>query len=185
VTSNLGHLLGTGILSEEQVTRVVAVLTSPELSSGFGLRTLSSASPRYSRLSYHGGTVWPHDTAVAVRGLALEGRVAEAAELAAGVVAASEGVAYRLPELYGGDAAADVPFPCDYPAACRPQAWAAAAPLACLVAATGLEVDVPDGHVGHPVTGGTALGPFTLTGVRAGGQSLTVSVAAHGAVAVS
>lgn len=186
-TSNMGHLLGTGILDEHQVTRVVEVLTSPELSSGFGLRTLTSASPRYSRLSYHGGTVWPHDTAVAVRGLALEGRVAEAAELAAGVVRAAEWqrpTAYRLPELYGGDPADDVPAPSDYPAACRPQAWAAAAPLACLVAATGLEVDVPDGHLGHPVTAGTALGPFSVHGVRAGDVTLTVRVDADGQVTV-
>ncbi|NUR07181.1 MAG: amylo-alpha-1,6-glucosidase [Nocardioidaceae bacterium] len=186
-TSNMGHLLGTGILSEAQVARVVEVLGGPGLSSGFGLRTLTSASPRYSRLSYHGGSVWPHDTAVAVRGLAREGYVAEAAALAAGVVRASEGqrpTAYRLPELYGGDAGDDATYPVDYPAACRPQAWAAAAPLACLVAATGLDVDVPAGRTVHPVAAGTALGAFTLHGIRAGEDVLTVSVDAEGRVAL-
>ncbi len=187
VTSNMGHLLGTGILTEAQVERVVAVLTGPELSSGFGLRTLSSASPRYSRLSYHGGSVWPHDTAVAVRGLGLEGRVEEAAALTAGLVAASEGVGYRLPELYGGDPATGpgaVPFPVDYPASCRPQGWAAAAPLACLAAVTGLDVDVPRGHVTHPVAVSARLGAFELRGVRAGAETLSVRVDASGRVTV-
>ncbi len=117
VTSNMGHLLGTGILTEAQVDRVVAVLTAPELSSGFGLRTLTSARRRYSRLSYHGGSVWPHDTAVAVRGLAPRAGCQEAAAADRRAVAASEGVGYRLPELYGGDAAADPgAFPVHYPA---------------------------------------------------------------------
>ena len=185
VTSNMGHLLGTGLLSEEQTARVVEVLAGPYLRSGFGLRTLSSASPRYSPLSYHGGSVWPHDTAVAVRGLAREGRVDEAVELAAGLVAASEAVAYRLPELYGGDAAAEVPSPSAYPAACRPQAWAAAAPLACLVAATGLVADAPAGRLTHPARAGTALGAFTLHGLRFAGEPTTVSVGSDGAVEVA
>ena len=182
VTSNMGHLLGTGILSPEQTARVAEVLTGPDMDSGFGLRTLTSRSPRYSRLSYHGGSVWPHDTAVAVRGLALEGRVEEAAQLTAGIVAAAEGVAYRLPELYGGDSASEVPFPSDYPASCRPQAWAAAAPLACLVAVTGLDVDAPEGRVTHPLSVSTRLGAFAVHGVRAGEETLTVRVDASGAV---
>jgi glycogen debranching enzyme len=178
----MGHLLGTGILTAEQTARVVAVLTGPDMASGFGLRTLTGRSPRFSRLSYHGGSVWPHDTAVAVRGLAREGRVEEAALLTAGIVAASEGVAYRLPELYGGDQAGDVTFPVDYPAACRPQAWAAAAPLACLVAATGLDVDVPAGRVGAPGRVSSRLGPFTLRGLLVGDTPLTVTVGDDGAV---
>ena len=151
------------------------------MSSGFGLRTLTSASPRYSRLSYHGGSVWPHDTAVVVRGLAREGRLEEAAALAAGLVAAAEGVGYRLPELYGGDAASDVPFPADYPASCRPQAWAAAAPLACLAAVTGVQAN-EDGAPGGPERTSTRLGPFTLHGLRYADEPFSVTVAADGSV---
>ena len=183
VTSNMGHLLGTGILTAEQVDRVASVLTGPDMASGFGLRTLSSSSPRFSPLSYHGGSVWPHDTAIAVRGLALEGRVDEAAQLTAGLVAAAEGVSYRLPELYGGDAASDVPQPTAYPAACRPQAWAAAAPLACLAAVAGLHV--LDAHLTHPSRTSTRLGPFDLHGVRVGDQTVTVSVAFDGTVSTT
>ena len=183
VTSNMGHLLGTGILSSAQIDRVVEVLSGPELSSGFGLRTLTSASPRYSRLSYHGGAVWPHDTAVAVRGLALEGRLEEAASLSAGLVAAAEGVGYRLPELYGGDSAAEVPFPTAYPAACRPQAWAAAAPLACLAAVTGLQ-PLEDAPPRCPERTSARLGAFTLRGLRLGDSTFRVRVAADGTVTV-
>jgi glycogen debranching enzyme len=150
------------------------------MSSGFGLRTLSSSSPRYSPLSYHGGSVWPHDTAIAVRGLALEGRLDEAAELSAGLVAAAEGVAYRLPELYGGDAASDVPAPSAYPAACRPQAWSAAASLACLAAVAGL--DVVDGSLAPPPRSSARLGAFTLRGVHVAGEEHAVTVAPDGRV---
>jgi glycogen debranching enzyme len=184
VTSNLGHLLGTGILSPEAAVRVASLLVDPSLDSGFGLRTLWTGSPRFSRLSYHGGTVWPHDTAIAVQGLAAAGRYDAAATLAAGLVAAAEGVSYRLPELYGGDAAADVPFPAAYPAACRPQAWSAAAPLASLVAVTGVSVDVAAGEVVHPARTTSALGAFSLRGLRAGDQPFDVHVLDDGTVRV-
>ncbi|CAN5668328.1 glycogen debranching N-terminal domain-containing protein [soil metagenome] len=185
VASNVGHLLGTGILDAARAARIVEVLTAPDLASGFGLRTLTSRSPRFSRLSYHGGSVWPHDTAIAVRGLARDGYLEQAARLTAGLVAASEGVAYRLPELYGGDQASDVAFPVDYPASCRPQAWAAAAPLACLVAVTGLDVDAPAGRIDVPGSVSTLLGPFTLSGVRVGERAHTVRVGADGRVGVA
>lgn len=184
VASNMGHLLGTGILDNAEIDLVTRRLMSPELSSGFGLRTLTAASPRFSRLSYHGGTVWPHDTAIAVIGLAREGRSDDAATLTAGVVTAAEGFGYRLPELYGGDSSADVPFPSAYPAACRPQAWAAAAPLACLVAVTGIDVDAHAGRIAHPAAVSTRLGPFRIDGLRVGRTPFSVSVAADGTVTV-
>lgn len=184
VTSNMGHLLGTGILAPDRVARVAEVLAQPRLDSGFGLRTLAADSPRFSRLSYHGGTVWPHDTAIAVRGLAAEGRLDQAARLAGGLFAAAEGFGHRLPELYGGDAAADVPLPSAYPAACRPQAWSAAAPLAALVAVSGLRVDVSAGTVRHPARVSAALGGFSLRGLRAGGRRLDVHVGHDGRVTV-
>ena len=151
VTSNMGHLLGTGLLGEEATERVVRLLADPRMDSGFGLRTLASDSPRFSRLSYHGGTVWPHDTAIAVRGLAAEGRRDQAGRLARGLFRAAEGFGHRLPELYGGDSAADVALPSAYPAACRPQGWSAAAPLAALVAVSGVRLDLAAGVVRHPV----------------------------------
>ena len=180
VTSNLGHLLGTGILTQAQSARVAALLTG-ELRSGFGVHTLTPRSPRFSTLSYHGGSVWPHDTAIAVRGLAAEGHHVEAALLAADLVAAAEGFDHRLPELYAGDSATRVRAPAAYPAACRPQAWSAAGAVAALVAATGVE---PDGRGGlsAPARVGTALGPFRLTGLGAGPTGTEVAVDVDGRV---
>ena len=183
VTSNMGHLLGTGLLGAEATERVVRLLADPRMDSGFGLRTLASDSPRYSRLSYHGGTVWPHDTTIAVRGLAAEGRHDQAGRLAHGLFRAAEGFGHRLPELYGGDSAADLALPAAYPAACRPQGWAAAAPLAALVAVSGVWLDAA-GAVRHPARTSTALGAFTLRGLRAGADRLDVHVDHDGLVRV-
>jgi glycogen debranching enzyme len=125
VTSNLGHLLGTGLLDAAQAELVARRLASPELDSGFGLRTMSTDSAGYWPLSYHGGSVWTHDTAIAIRGLALERF--DSSSLTEGLLAAASAFDYRMPELHGGDSADSVARPVPYPAACRPQAWSAAA----------------------------------------------------------
>ena len=138
VTSNLGHLLGTGILSESEASAVAARLVGPRLSSGFGLRTLSTDSRGYWPLSYHGGSVWAHDTAIAISGLAREGFAAEAAELSEGLLSAAASFDYRIPELHSGEAASISPTAVPYPAACRPQAWSAAAAISVLASSLGL-----------------------------------------------
>jgi glycogen debranching enzyme len=140
VTSNLGHLLGTGILSPEQSSAVAARLVSPELNSGFGLRTMSTDSAGYWPLSYHGGTVWTHDTAIAIAGLARDGHRAEARSLIEGLLAAASAFDYRLPELHSGDSSDSISRPVPYPAACRPQAWSAAASVSVLASVLGLTV---------------------------------------------
>jgi len=130
VTSNIGHLLGTGLLDERQSALVAARLVTPELSSGYGLRTMSTDSAGFWPLSYHGGSVWTHDTAIAIRGLALEGHAEEAEVLTQGLLAAAVSFDYRMPELHSGDAATEFGRAIPYPAACRPQAWSAAAAVA-------------------------------------------------------
>ena len=97
------------------------------MSSGFGLRTLSTDAGGYWPLSYHCGSVWTHDTAIVARGMARAGLAAPARVVVAGMLAAAEAFDYRVPELHAGDAATDLPRPAPYPAACRPQAWSAAA----------------------------------------------------------
>ena len=135
LTSNIGHLLGSGLLDTADEARVAALLVDPRLDSGYGLRTLASDSGGYWQLSYHCGSVWAHDTAIAVHGLLRSGHAAEAAELAGGLVRAAAAFGFRMPELYGGDdAASGAPVP--YPAACRPQAWAAAAAVVAAKALT-------------------------------------------------
>ncbi|MBD8610043.1 amylo-alpha-1,6-glucosidase [Frigoribacterium sp. CFBP 13729] len=130
VTSNIGHLLGTGLLDADEEALVAARLVDPSLASGFGLRTLSSDAAGFWPLGYHLGTVWTHDTAVAIGGLAATHHHEEARLLSEGLLAAAPWFGYRMPELHGGDAAADVPAPVPYPASCRPQAWSAAAAVA-------------------------------------------------------
>ena len=127
LTTNAGHLLGTGILDPHEEAEVAALLTGPDVSSGFGLRTLATTSGGYWPLSYHGGSVWTHDTAIVARGMARAGLDGPAREVVAGMLAAAEAFDYRVPELHAGDAASETPRPAPYPAACRPQAWSAAA----------------------------------------------------------
>ncbi|MWV48483.1 amylo-alpha-1,6-glucosidase [Rathayibacter sp. VKM Ac-2803] len=170
VTSNIGHLLGTGILSPEHAARVAELLISPELDSGYGLRTLSTDSAGYWPLSYHGGSVWAHDTAIAVTGLAREGFGAEATALSRGLLAAAEGFGYRMPELHSGDPAAEAPAPVPYPSSCRPQAWSAAAAVAVLTAALGL---APGGET-LAVAPIPLAGPIRVTGIRYRGADVPI-----------
>lgn len=127
LTSNIGHLLGTGILEPDEEKAVADLLVEPRMSSGFGIRTLSTDAGGYWPLSYHGGSVWIHDTAIIVRGMMRAGLHDHARRVVAEMLAGAEAFAYRVPELYAGDAADDLARPAPYPAACRPQAWTAAA----------------------------------------------------------
>jgi glycogen debranching enzyme len=142
--SNMGHLLGSGLLDADEEARIAAQLTDPRMFSGWGLRTLSTANTGFNPLSYHGGSVWPHDTAIATWGLATTGHRDAAVELLRGLVSAAPSFGYRLPELFGGYPRSDSPVPVPYPAACRPQAWSAAGALLLLRACLGLHPDLPN-----------------------------------------
>ncbi|MFC6358422.1 MGH1-like glycoside hydrolase domain-containing protein [Luteococcus peritonei] len=125
VASNMGHLLGTGILTDSEAETVVERLVHPSMASGYGVRTMSETNGGYWPLSYHVGSVWTHDTAFIIDGMLREGFDEQARELAAALLRAAEGFGYRMPELFGGMAADAVFPPQPYPASCRPQAWAA------------------------------------------------------------
>ena len=122
-TSNPGHVLGTGLLNEAQEASVVGRLMS-ELDCGVGLRTMSSRDARYNPLSYHNGSIWPHDTAICARGMILAGHPQAAAIVLSGLLEAVQAFDGRLPELFASIDDHDRIVP--YPASCRPQAWAAA-----------------------------------------------------------
>ena len=135
IASNLGHLLGTGLLDGAESAVVVSRLASPTLSSGFGLRTLADSAVGFDPLSYHCGSVWTHDTAIAIGGLVraaqdgVPGAADAARQLVDGLLDAAESFDHRLPELFSGErnrGGRVVP----YPASCRPQAWAAASAVA-------------------------------------------------------
>lgn len=131
LTSNIGHLIGTGLLDPSEERECAALLTGPTMSSGYGIRTLSTGAQGYWPLSYHGGSVWTHDTAIAVHGMLRAGLVDQARAIASQLIDAAEGFDYRVPELHAGDAKVDGGRPVPYPAACRPQAWSAASAVVC------------------------------------------------------
>ena len=125
--SDAGHLLWSGIVPDDHAERLVRSLLGPETWSGWGLRTLGASERRYNPVSYHNGSVWPHDTALFAAGLARYGFHAEAARVRDDVYAlAAAQPDLRLPELIAGYPRDDGP-PVPYPVACRPQAWDAAA----------------------------------------------------------
>ncbi|MQA79765.1 MAG: amylo-alpha-1,6-glucosidase [Streptosporangiales bacterium] len=176
VTSNIGHLLGTGLLDAREAALVAERVTSPDMDSGFGLRTMSADSGGYSPLSYHCGTVWPHDTAVVATGLMREGHSARAAALAAGLVRAAPGFDHRLPELFAGDAREGANPATPYPASCRPQAWAAASAVSVLLVLLGLRPDIPGGVVDLRPASPTPVGALRVDGLVVGADRLTVEV---------
>ena len=132
VTTNPGHLLATGLLDPNQEAIVVQRLMS-QLACPAGLRTLSGASDRFSPISYHNGSIWPHDMAICARGMILSGFHGQAADVLRGLLVAVEAFGGRLPELYGYDDELGV---IPYPASCRPQAWSAAAAAVAVWATT-------------------------------------------------
>ncbi|SFC01373.1 glycogen debranching N-terminal domain-containing protein [Streptomyces aidingensis] len=132
--SDAGHLLWSGILGPEQATAVGRRLLEPDFFSGWGVRTLAAGQGAYHPLSYHCGSVWPHDNAVIALGLARYGLREETRAVARGLVRIAAAHDYRLPEVIAGYSTEDAPRPVPYPHACTPQAWAAAAPFALLTA---------------------------------------------------
>jgi glycogen debranching enzyme len=141
LTSNIGHLLWSGIVPDERVDELVDCLMGEALWSGWGVRTMSTANAGYNPLSYHNGTVWPHDNSLCAAGLARYGRWAELHRIARRMLAASRHFDHQLPEVFAGMPRADTPFPIKYPTAARPQAWAAGTPVLLLQLLLGLQVD--------------------------------------------
>jgi glycogen debranching enzyme len=129
LTSNMGHCLWTGILDEDKAAIVGARLLSDECFSGWGIRTLASSMRGYNPISYHNGSVWPHDNAICAAGLMRYGLVEKAHRVMEGIVRAAGFFGDRLPELFSGLSRSELSFPVSYPTSCSPQAWAAASPL--------------------------------------------------------
>jgi glycogen debranching enzyme len=147
VTSNAGHLLWTGTAADRRAGPLSARLMAGDLYSGHGLRTLTSANPGYNPLSYHCGSVWPHDTAIVAAGMLRAGQTEAGWQLASSLLTVAGLEGGRLPELFGGFAEAHFARPVPYPTSCSPQAWAAAAPLLLTRALLGLDPDLPQGVV--------------------------------------
>jgi glycogen debranching enzyme len=187
VTSNIAHLLGTGLLDADEERAVVARLARPDMDSGYGLRTMSSASAGFNPLAYHGGSVWTHDTAIAIAGLSASAAPTAqevAGRLAEGLLAAAPSFEFRLPELFGGHSRTEFGAAVPYPAACRPQAWSAAASIAAVTALLGLRPDAPASTVRLRPARPCPVGGLDVRGLRLGDASFDVSVDAEGAPTV-
>ncbi|HET6629722.1 MAG TPA: glycogen debranching N-terminal domain-containing protein [Woeseiaceae bacterium] len=144
-SSNAGHVLLSGIASDERAGRVAADLLSQDFFCGWGVRTIAAGEPRFNPMSYHNGSVWPHDNALIALGLSNYRYTGSVQGIFTGLFrAASFMTLRRLPELFCGFRRRPGRGPTFYPVACSPQAWAAAAPLALLQASLGLHFDTPN-----------------------------------------
>jgi glycogen debranching enzyme len=139
--SNIGHLLWSGIVPAERVDAVVDALMGEELWSGWGVRTMSTGDAGYNPLSYHNGTVWPHDNSLLAQGLARHRRWPEAQRIVRRMLGAAAHFHNQLPEVFAGLPREETPFPIAYPTAARPQAWAAGTPVLLLQVLLGLQPD--------------------------------------------
>ena len=147
LASNMGHVLWAGAADPEKAALVAERLLAPEMFSGFGIRTLATSMGAYNPVSYHNGSVWPHDTALAAAGLVRYGHRRHAKRVAAGLIDAAAYFSGRLPELFCGFDRCEYRGPVPYPTSCSPQAWASAAPVAVVAAMLGLEPNVPAGTI--------------------------------------
>ncbi|MDP9265129.1 MAG: amylo-alpha-1,6-glucosidase [Chloroflexota bacterium] len=167
VVSNAGHLLWSGIADAERAARVVERLLAPDMWSGWGIRTISAAHPAYNPLSYHVGSVWPHDNALIALGMARYGHHEAASRVARDILdAASYFQSYRLPELYAGIAREPGTFPVQYRRANVPQAWAAGSAFQLIQALLGIRADAPNGRLFIDPALPDWLPDITLRGMR-------------------
>ena len=180
LTSNIGHVLGTGLLDDAESALVAARIR--DLANGYGVRTTAARAAGYSPLSYHCGSVWPHDTAIVARGLSRAGHPAAAAELGRQLLVVADAFDGRLPELFAGFGAGEVAAPVAYPASCRPQAWSAAAAVELLRVVLGLAVDVPAGVVTLRPPTPSLVGALEVRGLPVGGGHLDVAIDRGGRV---
>jgi glycogen debranching enzyme len=182
-TSNAGHTLLTGMISHERACRVAQTLLSPSSYSGWGIRTVALTSSRYNPLSYHNGSVWPHDNGVIAMGLARYGLKEPVLRIMTGLIDAASALDLRrLPELFCGFERRRRPSPTLYPVACAPQAWSSATVFALLQAALGLTIDSFSNKVrfDHPMLPGM-LDDIRLSNVYVGDARLDVRLRRSGA----
>ena len=174
--SNIGHLLWSGIVPPERAEQVVAALTDGSLWSGWGVRTMSTEDAGYSPLSYHNGTVWPHDNSLIAAGLARYGYREEALRIVRRMLDAAAFFDFELPEVFAGLPRGSTPFPIAYPTAARPQAWAAGTPVLLLQVLLGLAPDRERQSVETTVDDELPdwVGSLRLSGVPAFGRSWDV-----------
>jgi glycogen debranching enzyme len=182
VTSNAGHLLWSRVPGPEHAAKLATRLLAPDLFSGWGIRTLSDAHPVFNPMSYHNGSVWPHDNAIIVLGLALNDHARQAFPVVRALYEAAALADFRrLPELFCGMRRTYGMRPVEYPVSCSPQAWASGAMFMLLQALLGLIPEAPARvlHVRAPSLP-DFLDELTITDLAVGGSRISLQFRRHG-----
>jgi glycogen debranching enzyme len=181
ISSNPGHLLNSGILERDMQDAVVSRLMQNDMYSGWGIRTLSSEEVKYNPMSYHDGTVWPHDNAMTIEGMAATGHPKEACTVMSSLIdAAATASDSRLPELFCGFPRTQFDGPVPYPVSCVPQAWAAGSIFEMLKATLGIyphqdQIVVKNPALPHGVN------KLTVDNLKCGDKSVNLSFVRSGA----
>jgi glycogen debranching enzyme len=176
LTSNIGHCLWTGIVDKDKAGSVARHLMSDEMFSGWGIRTLASSMGAYNPMSYHNGSVWPHDNALCAAGLLRYGFIEQAQRVSGAIIDAAEHFGYRLPELFCGFDRSEFAAPVPYPTSCSPQAWAAAAPLQLLHSLLRFAPEVSSGQLWCAPEIPERYLPLRVSGLRVGKARLAVDI---------
>ena len=180
LASNMGHCLWTGMIDQDKAAAVARHLMSPEMFTGFGVRTLGSTMGAYNPMSYHNGSIWPHDNAIVAAGLMRYGYVAEAQRIVLGLLDASEQMGSRLPELFCGFDRQEFNAPVTYPTSCSPQAWSAAAPLYLLRTLLRFDPWVPFGKVWCDPAVPEGFLPLRIDRLDLAGSKVTIDITSDG-----
>nr|MBA3653925.1 amylo-alpha-1,6-glucosidase [Actinomycetota bacterium] len=176
LASNMGHLLWAGIVEPELAAEVADRLSGPELFTGWGIRTLGRTMGGYNPISYHCGSVWPHDNAIAVAGLMRYGFVEQAQRIMMAMIDAAMTQGGRLPELFAGLDRHEFPTVVSYPTSCSPQAWSAASPLLFLRTMLRFDPWIPYGKLWLSPALPEEIGELRLERIPLAGGRVTVEV---------
>jgi glycogen debranching enzyme len=178
--SNMGHCLWSGIVDEDNAARVVEHLMSPAMFSGWGVRTLSADMGAYDPVSYHNGSVWPHDNAFIVAGLMRYGFVEESQRIAEALLEAAREFGGRLPELFCGFDRREFSEPVPYPTSCSPQAWASATPIQLVRTLLRFDPRLPQRQLWVAPVLPAAFTPLRVEGVGLGAVRIGIEVSGQG-----
>jgi glycogen debranching enzyme len=175
--SNMGHCLWVGLVDEDKAPLVAERLMSPEMFSGWGVRTLGTDMGAYNPASYHNGSVWPHDNAVIAAGLMRYGFVEEAQRISTALLEAADYSEGRLPELFCGFSREQYSEPVPYPTACSPQAWAATSPIQLVTSLMRYDAHVSRGGFWMDPQLPASYGDLHISNAPMGGGRVTIDIA--------